>query len=165
MFFVPFRRCRASSSSRRAVRDPLDGAREREAQLPGPAKQQESTMMPARKNRIPKFDSDEAERKFWARHNVEEFADELDELDVEISPPRSEQIAVRLYKTDLQALQDLARAKGVGHTTLARTVLERWITRARGAMPPKSVRPRPASSNGKLPNRSPQRRSASGGHR
>jgi predicted DNA binding CopG/RHH family protein len=121
--------------------------------------------MAARKDKIPRFENDEAERQFWARHSVEEFADELEELDADISPPRSQQIAVRLYKRDLEALQDLARAKGVGHTTLARTVLEHWINRARGAMPPKSARPRTTSSRRKLPNKALQRASASGARR
>lgn len=103
--------------------------------------------------------------QFWARHSVEQFADELEGLDVEISPPRSEQIAVRLQKSALDALRDLARAKGVGHTTLARTVLESWITRARGAIPPKSARPRVVGSRQKLPSKSGQRRTTSGGRR
>ena len=121
--------------------------------------------MTARRNSIPKFDSDDAERRFWARHSVEEFADELEDLDADIRPPRSEQIAVRLYKRDLEALHELARAKGVGHTTLARTVLEHWIARARGAIPPRSARPRTATSQRKLPNKALQRTSASGARR
>ena len=118
--------------------------------------------MTTRKNSIPKFDSDDAERRFWARHSIEEFAGELEEVDADIRPPRSEQIAVRLYKRDLEALQHLARAKGVGHTTLARTILERWIARARDAMPPRSARPRNTHLQRKLPNKALQRASASG---
>jgi hypothetical protein len=86
----------------------------------------------ARKSRIPTFRSDREERDFWARHSVEEFARELEDLDVEIRPPRTEQIALRLYKEDLQVLRSLAAERGVGHTTLARTVLEGWLMRSRG---------------------------------
>jgi predicted DNA binding CopG/RHH family protein len=86
----------------------------------------------ARKGKIPRFRDDQQERDFWARHSVEEFAEHLEDLDVAIRPPRTEQIAVRLYKEDLQALRSLAAAHGVGHTTLARTVLEGWLARARG---------------------------------
>jgi predicted DNA binding CopG/RHH family protein len=86
----------------------------------------------AKKGRMPTFHSDREERDFWARHSVEEFSKDLKDLDVEIRPPRTEQIALRLHKKDLQALRSLAAERGVGHTTLARTVLEGWITRFRG---------------------------------
>jgi predicted DNA binding CopG/RHH family protein len=81
--------------------------------------------------KIPRFRTDQEERAFWARHSVEEFAGELEDLDVAIRPPRTEQIAVRLYKDDLAALRSLAAEHGVGHTTLARSVLEGWLARSR----------------------------------
>lgn len=84
-----------------------------------------------KKGRIPTFHSDQEEREFWARHSVEEFARDLTDLDIEIRPPRTEQIALRLYKEDLDVLRSLAAARGVGHTTLARTVLEGWLARSR----------------------------------
>ena len=87
--------------------------------------------MRAKKGSLPVFRSDREERQFWARHSVEKFAGELEELDVEIRPFRTEQIALRLRKDDLDALRRLARARGVGHTTLARSVLEQWLARKR----------------------------------
>ena len=69
-----------------------------------------------------------------ARHSLEEFAGDLEELNVAIRPPRTEQIAVRLYKDDLDALRSLAPEQCVGHTTLARSVLEGcWRAREPGA--------------------------------
>jgi hypothetical protein len=85
----------------------------------------------AKKGRIPAFRSDQEERAFWARHSLEEFAKDLEDLDVEIRPPRTEQIALRLHREDLQVLRSLAAKRGVGHTTLARTVLEGWLARSR----------------------------------
>ena len=85
-----------------------------------------------RKSKIPRFHSDQEERDFWARHSVEEFAGELQDLDVAIRSPRTEQIAVRLYTDDLQTLRSLAAERGVGHTTLARIVLEAWLGQSRG---------------------------------
>jgi predicted DNA binding CopG/RHH family protein len=85
----------------------------------------------ARKRKIPRFRNDRGERDFWARHSVEEFAKELQDLDVEIHPPRTKQIALRLHENDLDALRTLAAERGVGHTTLARTVLEGWLARSR----------------------------------
>jgi len=84
-----------------------------------------------KKGKLPRFRGDQEERDFWARHSVEEVAGELEDLDITIRPPRTEQIAVRLYKEDLQALRSLAAVRGVGHTTLARTVLERWLAQSR----------------------------------
>src|SRR5438128_6846396 len=83
-----------------------------------------------RKRKIPRFRSDGEERRFWAHHSVEEFAADLEDLDIAIRPPRTEQIAVRLDKKDLEALRSLAAAHGVGHTTLARSVLEGWLARS-----------------------------------
>ena len=90
----------------------------------------------AKKGKIPTFRSDEMERAFWARHSVEEFARDLTDLDIEIRPPRTEQIALRLYKKDLEVLRSLAAARGVGHTTLARTVLEGWLARSQSESKP-----------------------------
>ncbi len=81
--------------------------------------------------KLPKFESDRAERKFWNRHSVEEFGDELEDLDVQIRPARTEQIALRLYKDDLATLKKLAKRRGVGHTTLARSIVERWLATSR----------------------------------
>ena len=87
--------------------------------------------MVSKNRKIPTFRNDREERDFWARHSVEEFGGELEDLDVEIRPARTEQIALRLYKEDLEALRRLADARGVGHTTLARTILEQWLARWR----------------------------------
>ncbi len=90
----------------------------------------------AKKHGIPTFRGDREERDFWARHSLEEFAKHLEDLDVEIRPPRTEQIALRLDKEDLQVLRSLAAERGVGHTTLARTVLEVWLARSRSKSKP-----------------------------
>ena len=99
--------------------------------------------MATKKSKIPTFRNDQEERAFWAKHSVEEFAGDLEELDVDIQPARTEQIALRLYKEDLEALRKLAKEKGVGHTTLARSILEQWLKRVREKVrqPPRRARP------------------------
>ncbi len=99
-----------------------------------------------KKGRIPTFRSDQEERAFWAHHSVEKFARDLEDLDVEVRPPRTEQIALRLYKEDLHVLRSLAAARGVGHPTLARMVLEGWLarSRAKGKAPRRRQVRRPA---------------------
>jgi len=88
-------------------------------------------MMPAITHKLPTFANDREEAKFWAAHSVEEFADELQDLDVQIRPVRSEQIALRLYKEDLETLKKLAARRGVGHITLIRSIVEQWLVRLR----------------------------------
>jgi predicted DNA binding CopG/RHH family protein len=88
-------------------------------------------MMSAKKSKIPKFRNDEEERAFWSKHSIEEFGGDLEDLDVDIRPTRTEQIALRLSKEDLTALRALAKKRGVGHTTLARNVVEQWLERIR----------------------------------
>jgi predicted DNA binding CopG/RHH family protein len=88
-------------------------------------------MMPVIKHKLPSFANDREEAKFWAAHSVEEFADELQQLDVQIRPARSEQIALRFYKEDLETLKKLAAHRGVGHTTLIRNIVEQWLARLR----------------------------------
>ena len=83
--------------------------------------------MTAKRRKLPSFKSDHSERKFWSRHSVEEFADDIVDLDVQIRPARTEQIALRLYEDDLATLKKLAKRRGVGHTTLARSIVERWL--------------------------------------
>ena len=83
--------------------------------------------MTEKKRKLPSFKSDRAEHKFWSRHSIEEFGDELEDLDLQIRPARTEQIALRLYKDDLDSLKKLAKRRGVGHTTLARSIVERWL--------------------------------------
>jgi hypothetical protein len=56
--------------------------------------------MPGKRNKIPVFRNDREEREFWARHSVEEFADGMADLDVEIGPPRTWKIAVMTWNTD-----------------------------------------------------------------
>jgi predicted DNA binding CopG/RHH family protein len=82
------------------------------------------------KAKLPVFRSDKAEQKFWDGHSFEEFADELHDLDIAIRPARTEQIAVRLYKRDLDTLKEIAKRSGIGHTTLARSIVEQWLARA-----------------------------------
>ncbi len=87
--------------------------------------------MAGTKDKLPSFRNDRDERDFWARHSVEEFADELEDIDVKVRPARTEQIALRLYKDDIETLKKLAKRRGVGHTTLARSVVEQWLARSR----------------------------------
>jgi len=99
--------------------------------------------MSAKKSTLPRCRTDQEERTFWAEHSVEELGAELEELDVAIRPARTEQIVLRLYHEDLEALREVARKKGVGHTTLARSILEQWLARVREKLAAPARRTRP----------------------
>lgn len=68
--------------------------------------------MPEKKSRLPLFSNDEEERQFWSQHSFEEFADELEEVDVKIQPPPPE--PNKTHKTAsslLRALPSLSLAE------------------------------------------------------
>ena len=106
-----------------------------------------------RKPKLPNFKSDRAERKFWSQHSLEEFSNELEDLDIQIRPARTEQIALRLYKDDLERLKKLAKRCGVGHTTLARSIVEQWLVAKRG-----TAKERVLSESSSAPSASNRRR-------
>lgn len=87
--------------------------------------------MASKKPPIPTFHNDQEERAFWSRHSVEEFAGALEDLDVVIQPTRTEQVALRLTKEDVETLRTVAKRKGVGHTTLVRSIVEQWVAQVR----------------------------------
>lgn len=87
--------------------------------------------MAEKKRKLPTFRNDQDERSFWSQHSFEEFADELEDLDVVIQPTRTEQIALRLSRADLETLRVCAKQRGIGHTTLARSIVEHWLARSR----------------------------------
>lgn len=87
--------------------------------------------MADKKTKLPAFRSDRAERDFWSRHSVEEFGEELEDLNVVIRPTRTEQVALRLRREDVATLRTLAKKRGVGHASLVRSIVERWLAQQR----------------------------------
>lgn len=60
--------------------------------------------MPSKKSKLPIFRSDRKEREFWERHSIEEFAEELDDLDAVIQPARKKRVG------DLKTASSLRQA-------------------------------------------------------
>ena len=80
------------------------------------------------KSRIPEFATIEEEAEFWDTHDSAEFEDEFEEIDepVEVLMYRSapkKALTVRLEPDLIDMLAGVARAKGIGPSTLARM----WI--------------------------------------
>lgn len=75
-----------------------------------------------KKTKIPKFKTYEEEAHFWDTHNVTDFGNETENVDIvfELSKPRSETLMVRLQKDFKDKLEQTARSKGLNVSTLAR---------------------------------------------
>jgi hypothetical protein len=72
------------------------------------------------KKPLPSFRSDSDERAFWDSHDATKYFDDSSVVDIEIRPARTKQIAVRLLESDVEALQKLAKKKGVGYNACTR---------------------------------------------
>ena len=75
-----------------------------------------------KKTKIPKFETYEEEAHFWDTHNVTDFKDETENVDIvfELSKPRNETLMVRIQKDFKEKLEKVARSKGLNVSTLAR---------------------------------------------
>lgn len=75
-----------------------------------------------KKSKIPKFRSYKEETKFWDTHNITDFEDETEDVDIvfELNKPRDETLILRLQKNVKKKLEKAARSKGLNVSTLAR---------------------------------------------
>ena len=85
------------------------------------AKKKERIYM-KKKTKVPKFKTYEEEAHFWDTHNVTDFEDETENVDIvfELSKPRNETLMVRIQKDFKEKLEKVARRKGLNVSTLAR---------------------------------------------
>ncbi len=86
--------------------------------------------MKKKKFKWPDFDkmSYEEEANWWDTHDLGEFWDELDDVDivVDLKKPKEEALVVRLQKDFKERLKKIAYQKGLNVSTLARMwLLER----------------------------------------
>lgn len=75
-----------------------------------------------KKSKIPEFNTYAEETHFWDTHNVTDFKDVTEEVDLvfELDKPRDKTLIVRLQKEFKDKLEETARAKGLNVSTLAR---------------------------------------------
>lgn len=75
-----------------------------------------------KKTKIPKFKTYTEEVKFWNTHDVTDFEDETEDVDIvfELDKPRDETLIIRLQKEFKNRLEKSARSKGLNVSTLAR---------------------------------------------
>lgn len=75
-----------------------------------------------KKSRIPKFKSIQEEADFWDTHDITDFKDELEDVEIvfELDKPREESLVLRVQKEFKDKLVKFARKKGLNVSTLAR---------------------------------------------
>lgn len=74
------------------------------------------------KSKIPNFKTYEEEANFWDTHDITEFEDELEDVEIifDLEKPRDETLVVRMQKNIKEKLEETARKKGLNVSTLAR---------------------------------------------
>ncbi len=86
------------------------------------------------KRKLPRTDSIQELAKFWDRHDLTDFQDELEEV-AEPVFVRATPIKVRLQSSEAKAVQKIAQSKGVSQEELIRQwVLQKLARRKNGRM-------------------------------
>ena len=86
------------------------------------------------KRKLPTTDSIQELAKFWDRHDLTDFQDELEEV-AEPVFVRGTPIKVRLQSSEAKAVQKIAQSKGVSQEELIRQwVLQKLELRKNGRM-------------------------------
>ena len=77
------------------------------------------------KNRIPRFADYAEEAEFWDNHDIGDYWDEMEPVEVKFSHNLSENLTVRLSPEAISILRKQATEMGIGPSTLARI----WIVK------------------------------------
>ncbi len=90
--------------------------------------------MKKKKFKFPDFNkmSYKEESEWWDKHDLTEFWDELEDVNVivELDKPRTESLVLRIQKDIKEKLQKVARSKGLNISTLARMWLMEKLSHA-----------------------------------
>ena len=78
-----------------------------------------------RKEPIPEFKSREEEATFWDTHDIADYWDDFEPVDIafQLEKPKEENIVVRVQKPIKERLERIARRKGLNISSLTRM----WI--------------------------------------
>lgn len=79
-----------------------------------------------RKSRIPEFASYEEEARFWDEHDLTEFEDEFEPVEIEFGRPLGHIISVRLESDEFHRLVAVAKSRDANFVSLARE----WVLAA-----------------------------------
>ncbi len=79
---------------------------------------------------IPRFKSEDEERRFWQKNSPLDYIDEKEIVVVQSLPnlkPSTEQISLRIAKIMLERLKTVANRKDVPYQSLAKMYIERGL--------------------------------------
>ena len=79
--------------------------------------------------KVPRFRSEQEEAEFWDTHSIVDYLDEMEPVEVEVKKPLGHVLSVRVDSQDFHGLAEMARAEGVGVTTMARMLLKATLKR------------------------------------
>ncbi len=75
--------------------------------------------------KLPKFKTEEEERKFWAKHDFTDYENQFKEVKLDLSDlqPSTRPITIRLTESLLSSIKKLARKKDVPYQSLMKIML------------------------------------------
>jgi predicted DNA binding CopG/RHH family protein len=74
---------------------------------------------------IPKFKNEDEERDFWANHDLSDYIDQFEEIEMDLSKlkPSTESISLRLPAFLLMRIKELANSRDVPYQSLMKIFL------------------------------------------
>jgi predicted DNA binding CopG/RHH family protein len=79
------------------------------------------------KKKIPQFKSDKEEARFWSKHSLSDYWDDLEEAKgIQFVRPQKQVVTIRIERDLVQRLKAIAQKKGTTYSSLIRMwVIER----------------------------------------
>jgi len=90
-----------------------------------------------KKSKLPKTDSIQEIAEFWVTHDLTDFEEELEEVPSPVFV-RGTTIKVPLESRQIEAVEQMAQAKGVSREELIRAWVLQKLARRNNVRPPKS---------------------------
>ncbi|HUW21216.1 MAG TPA: BrnA antitoxin family protein [Candidatus Bathyarchaeia archaeon] len=74
---------------------------------------------------IPRFENEDQEREFWAKHDVTDYLDQFEPIEFDLSElkPSTKSVTIRLPESLLAALKSLAHRKDIPYQSLMKVFL------------------------------------------
>jgi len=78
---------------------------------------------------IPKFKNEDEERKFWSKHDLNDYVDDFKQIKLDLSAlkPSTKSVTIRISESLLASLKKLANKKDVPYQSLMKIILSEQI--------------------------------------
>lgn len=88
-----------------------------------------------RMGKIPKFKSSEEAAAYWDKESILDHLDELKPVKLEVKEPLIHTLCIQLAVEDMERLRELGKRRGLGTTTVARTLLRQAMENPDAVLP------------------------------